>query len=418
MRFVDLSTAGQYALSIGLFFLNLLQIGLLVVLYHHRRFIALFGHLLPTGFAFFLLANLIAVLYGNHGFGEQTPVTVLCAGMALGCGDVVFFGLRARNEERSRMNEGSIKTALDTLPIGIGFFRANGMPMLCNLKMRALGDALCNRNVRSLAEWKQALESPCESVRRAFETEPWTYQMPDGMVWQFTESTIEQGRYVQLLAINLTEDYRLQKELHHKNRELREMIAQVQRMSLRMADLVREQEILNAKMRLHNKMGNCLLAARQYLLHEPSEARRQQVLQLWSKSLLELREEVGESDEADAWDAVVQIAKNLGLEIVTEGALPTEPKTAYMLVRVLRECVTNAIHHADADRLYVSMQTACGKVHAIFKNNGRPPEAEIVEGGGLGSLRKKLAQVGGQMDIQSQPEFALRVTLPEYIEEL
>ena len=48
-----------------------------------------------------------------------------------------------------------------------------------------------------------------------------------------------------------------------------------------------------------------------------------------------------------------------------------------------------------------------------FTNNGKKPESIVTEGGGLGSLRIRLEEVGGSMNIFTKPEFVLAVTLPE-----
>ena len=49
----------------------------------------------------------------------------------------------------------------------------------------------------------------------------------------------------------------------------------------------------------------------------------------------------------------------------------------------------------------------------FFTNNGKKPESIVTEGGGLGSLRIRLEEVGGNMNIFTKPEFVLAVTLPE-----
>jgi hypothetical protein len=46
-----------------------------------------------------------------------------------------------------------------------------------------------------------------------------------------------------------------------------------------------------------------------------------------------------------------------------------------------------------------------------FTNDGTKPEEPITEGGGLGSLRRKLEGMGALMVVESQPEFALTVTV-------
>lgn len=42
-----------------------------------------------------------------------------------------------------------------------------------------------------------------------------------------------------------------------------------------------------------------------------------------------------------------------------------------------------------------------------IRNNGKQPDKEITEGGGLSNIRQKIEKAGGYMKIQSTPEFEL-----------
>ena len=46
-------------------------------------------------------------------------------------------------------------------------------------------------------------------------------------------------------------------------------------------------------------------------------------------------------------------------------------------------------------------------------NDGIKPEKEIVEGGGLSTLRRRVERIGGFMRIDSKPQFVLTVTVPK-----
>ena len=48
-----------------------------------------------------------------------------------------------------------------------------------------------------------------------------------------------------------------------------------------------------------------------------------------------------------------------------------------------------------------------------FQNDGDRPDGEITEGGGLGSLRKKVEREGGTMMVKNNPEFSLTIALPK-----
>ena len=46
-------------------------------------------------------------------------------------------------------------------------------------------------------------------------------------------------------------------------------------------------------------------------------------------------------------------------------------------------------------------------------NNGRPPKGEVEESGGLLTLRHRVEDAGGSMQIQSLPVFRLTMVLPK-----
>lgn len=46
-----------------------------------------------------------------------------------------------------------------------------------------------------------------------------------------------------------------------------------------------------------------------------------------------------------------------------------------------------------------------GSYTVVIRNNGKPPEKEITEGGGLTNLRHRIENSGGKMTVQSLPMF-------------
>ena len=95
------------------------------------------------------------------------------------------------------------------------------------------------------------------------------------------------------------------------------------------------------------------------------------------------------------------------------GSLPKQESVAYLLTCAVRECVTNAVRYAEATELYVAFDEDETQAHVCVTNNGRVPEGDIVEGGGLSTLRRRVERAGGSMIVQSRPRFQLTVTIPK-----
>ena len=79
----------------------------------------------------------------------------------------------------------------------------------------------------------------------------------------------------------------------------------------------------------------------------------------------------------------------------------------------MRECVTNAVRYAGASELYADFTETETDATVVVYNDGKQPEGDIVEGGGLSTLRRRVERAGGTMTVQSRPIFKLTVTVPK-----
>ena len=66
------------------------------------------------------------------------------------------------------------------------------------------------------------------------------------------------------------------------------------------------------------------------------------------------------------------------------------------------------LKHTDGEVLTVDCTTS-GKM--ILTNDGTPPSGPIVEGGGLGNLRRRVEEEGGTMTVESAPRFRLTIEM-------
>ena len=83
-----------------------------------------------------------------------------------------------------------------------------------------------------------------------------------------------------------------------------------------------------------------------------------------------------------------------------------------LLAYAIQECAANTVKHAGGDRITVSLEENSTGLTVRISNNGKPPETRITESGGLVSLRRKIEEAGGQMLVESRPEFRLTIIIP------
>ena len=122
------------------------------------------------------------------------------------------------------------------------------------------------------------------------------------------------------------------------------------------------------------------------------------------------------SNDAPDEDMLLQIRKTceyVKLAFIQTGTLPKQEHAAYLLTCAVRECVTNAVRYAEATELHAEFTENETEATVTVTNNGKIPERQIVEGGGLSTLRRRVERSGGTMTVQSFPEFKLTVTVPK-----
>ena len=82
------------------------------------------------------------------------------------------------------------------------------------------------------------------------------------------------------------------------------------------------------------------------------------------------------------------------------------------LYRTIQEAVNNAVKYSEAKEINVNVTTENQKIHIEIKDNGKGFDQEIVESGnGLRNMKKRIEEVGGIIDIQSDVGKGTRVKI-------
>jgi len=81
------------------------------------------------------------------------------------------------------------------------------------------------------------------------------------------------------------------------------------------------------------------------------------------------------------------------------------------LLRIAQEALTNAVRHAGADRIYVRLAYQPGAIVLEVEDNGRGMTEFPGAGFGVQGMRERTRQIGGQIDIRTEPERGTRVVV-------
>lgn len=307
-----------------------------------------------------------------------------------------------------------IKESFDNMPIAVCFFDKRGVVRLVNHKMLSVTDELCDNGMQTLDELRAALKSP-KRAALIDESIP-LYRLSDGTILKFEETAItdELGDgYTQVTAVDVTDLIERQEELKKENEELAEVNAAARRLYENMAEIVRDEEILAMKMRVHDDIGHSIIVARKALAENESIEELKKNASTWENSIELLYHSNFESETTDDLDYALKRAEALGVKVIIGGDFPKHEKLRYLFSLAIRECVNNCVKHAGGNEVYVSVHHGYKEYTLEITNNGKMPSHRIVEGGGLSGLRKRFEACGGKMSVGAFPRFTLTVSLKE-----
>ena len=330
-----------------------------------------------------------------------------------------IWAVLSETKNRKTINNTSIKEAFDNLPTGVCFFNEVGIPVLCNLAMYRFSFAVCGKDVQFITDLESCLDvdfKPMAEVKKDGNV----FVLKDGSAWHLEKRsfTYENGNpYTQYIVTDVTDIHENRIELQLENEQLRRVRYELQRLSANVVTATREEEILNTKMRVHDEMGRCLVVAQKYLKEDNNQGIPENIVESWQRAVAMLKYNNDTPDE----DMLLQICKTcefMKLDFIKTGELPKQRAVAYILTCAVRECLTNAVRYAGATKLYADFTETESEATVTIANNGKPPKGEIIKGGGLSTLHRRIERAGDIMNIQSFPRFKMTVIVPKVKEDV
>ena len=322
-----------------------------------------------------------------------------------------YFVLLIREERRyhgNTIDKSSIKEGVDQISSGLCFYIKGGRVILANSRMNALCHAITGHALQDAqAFWKTLSGGEVQpGVKRlAFGLYP-CFRLPDGTVWSFAREELE--GFIQLTAADTTQQQALTDELRDKNLDLAALNLRLRRHGENVDELARSRERLETKVRIHGELGQALLAARRYLLDETTQ---EPPVDIWRRNIAMLRKEMESRKAEDPMQILRKAADSAGVQLNILGQMPQDSEYRQFFLWAASEALTNAVFHAGARTLNVTLTETETDRFMRFTNDGTRPTKPVTEGGGLSSLRRKLESMGAAMGVESSPEFALTVTL-------
>lgn len=298
--------------------------------------------------------------------------------------------------QMKQLDNRSVKEGVDSLSDGLLYYFSDGQIKLLNSTMNEIIQ-------------KEKLGEIWNGVRIGEKLLEKGQVHLNGKTYAILGNTVhfEEEDLREILALDITSEEKLHEELKQRNEDLRKQGEQLKRLSETIRETGIAEEILKARISVHDDYSALIFQVQRYLKGENityAELRKS-----WNRVYAMYRNKVF-ADHSTAYDVLFRSAKDLGVELEIEGKLPKQEHLKKILIRALREFMANTIKHAHGDKIFVSVsENDPEHVTLILKHNGLAPSGVITERGGLKNLRSYIESSGGTMELLYAPEFALKI---------
>jgi len=405
MLLYDINTTVRTVLLCMVFLLLWLTLMLLAETVYQRMykgFSVFFAFIVLVNYFFFQLC-----LDEKYDMYLETVIVYICVMLFF---DIVIIrkGIKYR---RGNFTVISVKQGLDAMTEGICFYTTDGLPQFVNRPMTRISRSLTGGDISdAVLFWDRLkrgeVDPSCKII--SGDDELVIVRTPE-KVCAFSNRDMEAGDELkEMVMVDITSEYETFKELAAKKEALEQQRERLKEYNRNVTKATIEKELLNAKVNIHDELGEILLAAKRYI--KSGEGDRKTLKELWMKNLKLLGVEK-QTDKQDEYEEIYKAASDIGMKIVLKGKLPDEDRAKNTVASALHECITNTFRHAGGDTVYVEVDDSGFNEVIRFTNNGNPPEGTIYERGGLKSLRRIAEAAGIEMKIEAEPEFVLTLVI-------
>ena len=300
--------------------------------------------------------------------------------------------------DKTYITPATIKLYLDSIPCGICCWRENGKVLFSNICMQQLCKSITGKPLLNGNQLREAVSDGILAV--------------DGKVRRFVcrEITMDNERLCEMIASDITAEYAKTKALEKDKTELSRLKGELLEYYLSIDESVQRQEILQAKMNIHDEMNRLMLAT--MAADKDDTSALDDIFSLWERNALLLCMEAGIKTTEKKKDDVDSLADALGLELVWIGNMPDalSEHQAELFFFTAKEAVVNAVKHASAEKMEISFEETQDSLSCKFTNHGNIPSGKVRREGGLANIAMLAKKQGASLRAEADEEFTLVLT--------
>lgn len=300
--------------------------------------------------------------------------------------------------EKNHITVGSIKEYLDKLPCGVCCYADSGRVLFTNMRMNDLCVAITEEPLLNGILFHDVVADKILTV--------------DGKMWRFScRDLAGKEKLHELIASDVTGEYAKTQALEKDKAELSRLNRELKKYNLNIDETVRRQEILQAKVNIHDEMNRLMLST---VSAESEDSRTLDGLfSLWEQNALLLCMQA--DDTADrAMKKTEELAAALKIRLVWRESLPVTltEEQRNLFLSAAQEAVANAAKHAKAKEIVISFSVTATSIECRLTNDGDTPKGSVTFRGGLANLSRLAEKQGAKITANVDEKYSLELVFP------
>ena len=302
--------------------------------------------------------------------------------------------------DRNYITTGTIKLCLDKMPCGICCWRESGRVLFSNICMNQLSIDITGRQLLNGNQFRDAVSDGILNV--------------SGKVWRFAcrEIVVDNKRLYEMIASDITAEYAKTEALKKDKTELSRLNSELSDYYTSIDESVKRQEILQAKMNIHDEMNRLMLSTT--AADKDDTKALDDIFALWEQNALLLCMEADKKKDLNKTKSMDSLANALGIKLIWLGELPKslDDRQRELFYFTAQEAIINAVKHARAKNMEISFERTDSTLSCRFTNNGKLPRGEVQFEGGLANIALLAEKQRAAIHTEIGESFTLVLCLP------
>ena len=400
-------------LSVALIVLSVAYIFFIIYSFIIKKYALFSSSIVIAVIVIFLIQVFALTLRGNESaftvFFNQLPIWLYILVISLFFVVAALFGTYLVLYNRRHITPNSIIEAFNTSKDGFLYFESDGACILINETMVNIVSIINKEYILNGYDFLNKVKGQ-------------TITLENGLTYKFIDKEIrisgrnESRPVTELIALDVSELVNKNRELEEDNNKLKALNTELIEYNKNMLEAIHHEEILKAKINIHNEMNELILES-SYLLTNDDKEKKEKILNKWENNALLLFKEAEHHNDDDFIHDLGVLADAIGVKMKCDNysVISKNANLVGLFTHACKEALTNVAKHTNNKEMTIELKKENDVIVMSFINKNNKNTKTIKKGGGLANLEKHIEQLQGKMVIINKEQFILRIEVKDVL---